>query len=141
MRYFLISLFIICGTANAEIYKWQDPSGRVGYGNVPPPDGSKYIELNVKPSKQKEVTPSDKPLSDQSAERERKISEDQEKLAKEAAQNCARSKESLQMLESGVRVVRYNAAGEREVLDDKARAAETQNAKKAIADWCTPEKQ
>ena len=53
-----------------------------------------------------------------------------------ARQNCIRSRESVQMLESGVRISRVNAKGEKEVLDDKGRAEEMERAKKAVKDWC-----
>jgi hypothetical protein len=52
-------------------------------------------------------------------------------------QNCVRSKESIQMLESGVRISRMSAAGVRETLDDKGRAEELDRAKKAVKDWCS----
>ena len=56
---------------------------------------------------------------------------------KEAArQNCVRSREGVQMLESGVRISRYNAKGERETLDDKGREEELEKARKAVKDWC-----
>ena len=61
------------------------------------------------------------------------------KLAEEkeaARQNCVRSREGVQMLESGVRISRYNAKGERETLDDKGREEELEKARKAVKDWC-----
>jgi hypothetical protein len=52
------------------------------------------------------------------------------------AENCKRAKAQLAMLESGVRVTRPNEKGEREFLDDKARAEETNRARSAVDDTC-----
>lgn len=52
------------------------------------------------------------------------------------ADNCKRAKAQLAMLESGVRVARPNDKGEREFLDDKARAEETNRARSAVNDNC-----
>lgn len=48
-----------------------------------------------------------------------------EKTAKAMADNCARAQRGLASLESGVRIAVSNARGEREIMDDAARAAET----------------
>lgn len=135
----LLSILILClsvGSAYAEIYKWQDSNGKVGYGNVPPSKADTNYQEFVSKTSSVVVAGEKKIDNSINTEREKKIKEDKERETKEAAQNCAKSKESLQMLDSGVRVVRYNAQGEREVLDDKARAQETQNAKRAISEWC-----
>jgi hypothetical protein len=54
----------------------------------------------------------------------RKAEED--KVAKTKADNCARAKQAKAGLDSGVRLSRTNQQGEREILDDAARAAESQ---------------
>jgi len=48
-----------------------------------------------------------------------------EKLANARAENCDRVKKGQASLKSGVRIVITNANGEREFMDDAARAAET----------------
>lgn len=50
---------------------------------------------------------------------------DEEKLAKSRAENCERAKKGLAGFQSGLRVFVTNSKGEREVMDDNARAAET----------------
>jgi hypothetical protein len=52
------------------------------------------------------------------------------------ADNCQRARRSLVTLESGQRMARTNDKGEREILDDKARAEETQRARKIVASDC-----
>jgi Domain of unknown function (DUF4124) len=52
------------------------------------------------------------------------------------ADNCQRARRSLVTLESGQRIARTNDKGEREILDDKARAEETQRARRIVASDC-----
>ena len=63
---------------------------------------------------------------------------EEERLAKRRADNCERARQALATLESGVRIVRNNAKGEREVMDDAARAAETARIKDIIDTDCKP---
>lgn len=49
---------------------------------------------------------------------------EEEKVAKARADNCERTKKGMASLQSGVRVSTTNAKGEREIMDDNARAAE-----------------
>ncbi len=49
---------------------------------------------------------------------------DEERITKAKIENCARAKQSQATYDSGVRISRTNAAGEREIMDDPARAAE-----------------
>ena len=48
-----------------------------------------------------------------------------EKIAKAKIENCARAKQAKANLDSGVRIAQVNAAGEREVMDEATRAAES----------------
>jgi hypothetical protein len=49
-----------------------------------------------------------------------------ERIAKAKAENCKRAQQAKVTFDSGVRISRTNAQGEREVMDDAARAAEQQ---------------
>ncbi|MGH8036033.1 MAG: hypothetical protein ACREO9_12465, partial [Lysobacterales bacterium] len=59
-----------------------------------------------------------------------------EKVAKAKAENCERAKRGLSGFESGVRVSTTNAKGEREIMDDKTRAAETKRLQDIVAADC-----
>lgn len=59
-----------------------------------------------------------------------------EKLALAKADNCSRARAHMRTLDEGIRMVRTNANGEREVLDDKARAEEKSRAREVIASDC-----
>jgi len=58
------------------------------------------------------------------------------KDAEAKQENCVRAREALRTFESGQRVSRTNAQGERYYLDDDARASETEAARRAVQDWC-----
>jgi len=49
---------------------------------------------------------------------------EEDKVAKARAENCEQAKKALASLQSGQRIAVTNAKGEREVMDDKAKAAE-----------------
>lgn len=60
------------------------------------------------------------------------------KLIAARADNCARAQGQLRQLDDGIRIARVNEKGEREVLDDKARAAEAARVRSIIASDCRP---
>ena len=61
---------------------------------------------------------------------------DAAKLAEQRAENCRNARAHLAALDSGQRIARYNDKGEREILDDRQRAAETRRARDVIAAEC-----
>jgi hypothetical protein len=71
----------------------------------------------------------------EAAEAEKKKAGEEE-IAKARAENCARAKRSKANFDSGVRVSIANAKGEREFMDDAARAAETKRLEGVIATDC-----
>jgi len=60
-----------------------------------------------------------------------------ERVARAKAENCARARQGKATYDSGIRVARLNAQGEREVLDDNARAAENQRLQGVIDNDCS----
>ncbi|MEJ8848054.1 DUF4124 domain-containing protein [Variovorax rhizosphaerae] len=69
------------------------------------------------------------------AEKAKKAAEEA-KVAKAKADNCAQARQSKATFDSGIRVARVNASGEREILDDAQRAAEVKRAQAAIDRDC-----
>ncbi len=61
---------------------------------------------------------------------------EEQRIAALKADNCTRAKTQLTTLESGIRLARSNAKGEREFLDDKQRADETKRTKDVISTDC-----
>ena len=58
------------------------------------------------------------------------------KIAAARADNCTRAKAQMATLDSGIRLARANAKGEREFLDDKQRAEEAKRVRDTIAIDC-----
>ena len=70
------------------------------------------------------------------AEQKSKAKLEEDKLAAQRRENCQRARQHLASLESGQRIARLNAQGEREILDDKARADESAAARRVIEADC-----
>jgi type IV secretory pathway VirB10-like protein len=58
------------------------------------------------------------------------------KLASQRADNCQRARSQVATLDSGIRIARTNAKGEREMMDDTGRAAEARKAQDVITSDC-----
>ncbi|APW38066.1 DUF4124 domain-containing protein [Rhodoferax koreense] len=83
--------------------------------------------------------------TDPALEEKKKLAEEAEAAKKKAeeariaaarAENCTRSRQAKASFDSGLRIARTNAQGEREILDDAARAAETKRLQEIIAADC-----
>jgi hypothetical protein len=75
-----------------------------------------------------------KKKAEQAQAEQRKFEE--ERVDKLKADNCERARQAQKTLESGVRLSRTNAQGEREILDDTARAAESKRLQAIMATDC-----
>lgn len=64
----------------------------------------------------------------------RKVEE--EKIVKAKIENCARAKQAKVGLDAGIRISRMNSSGEREVMDETARAAESKRIQVIMATDC-----
>jgi hypothetical protein len=69
-------------------------------------------------------------------ERAAKAKAEDERNATRRAENCRQARNHLAALESGQRMARTNDKGEREVLDDAARALEMRRAREVMASDC-----
>ena len=69
------------------------------------------------------------------AEKAKQAAEAQ-KVAQAKAENCQRARQGKATMDSGMRVARLNAQGEREIMDDKMRAAENQRLQSVIDSDC-----
>jgi len=75
-----------------------------------------------------------KKQADEAEAAKRKAAE--QEVTKAKIENCARAKQAKTTFESGVRIGRTNAAGEREIMDDAARAEELKRIQGIIAKDC-----
>jgi hypothetical protein len=75
-------------------------------------------------------------LADETAQAKKKA--DAERIALARAENCDRARRAKATMDSGVRIATSNARGEREILDDKARASEVRRLEEIIRLDCSP---
>jgi Domain of unknown function (DUF4124) len=145
-------------------WKWRDAGGRITVSDLPPPRdvADKDILQRPDPVVRKPAPTAagasaaasgasgattapvaravDKDLEARKraaeAERQAKAKAEEDKLAQQRAENCRRARSHIATLESGQRIARVNAKGEREILDDAARATEMRQAREVAASEC-----
>ncbi len=137
----------VAAGAHAQAYRWTDKNGHAQFGDIPPP-GVNATPLNLPATPPAASGSGDKPpltpAEEQQQFRKRQLDKQkaEEKAQKEREraqakqQNCASAQESLRMLQSGQRVVKIDAKGERYFIDDAQRAQETARAQDAVKQWC-----
>ncbi len=128
--------------AVAQVYQYRDAQGRMVYSDTPPPGvNATKKDVNVAPpAGDTSKTLQDKVQDfqkrrDEAADREAKAAKDKAEKEK-AAENCSKARNKLAALQSGQRIVRYNAQGEREFLDDATREAEIAQTQQSVTEWC-----
>jgi len=139
-------------------WKWRDRNGQTQYSDLPPPSGIAESDILQRPTAAQRTAPAAAAASgaasgpslapkgsDPELEAKRRKSEqdvaakkkaEDEKVAIAKADNCLRAKAQVRTLDSGVRIARTNDKGEREFMDDAARAAETKRAQDIVASDC-----
>ncbi len=146
-------------------WKWRDKDGRITVSDRPPPREVADKDILARPAtapRPATVPPAadtpqagtDAPNPAASApptalerevqarrraaeeERAAKAKADDERNATRRAENCRQARNHLMALESGQRMARTNDKGEREVLDDAARALEMRRAREVMASDC-----
>ncbi len=157
-----LSCLLLSAPAEAQ-WKWRDGRGQIHISDIPPPrdipdkDVLQRAEIGVrKPapppaaaasaasSAAAATAPGKAPVDAELEDRKRKAEQeqaarakaDEKKAAATRADNCARAREQLATLDSGMRIARVKADGEREILDDNARAVETRRARDVMASDC-----
>jgi hypothetical protein len=149
----------VCSTAQAGLqWKWRDANGAVQYSDRPPPAGTPEQAILSRPAQavarakavetasaaSAAAAPSSK-ASDPELEARRKKAEEETKAKQKSeeqkqtqakAENCERARSYQRSLNDGIRIVRTNAKGEREFLDDNTRAEEQRRAQEVIQNNC-----
>jgi hypothetical protein len=159
----LAALATVAGAQQSPTqWKWRDASGQLHVSDMPPPASVPGSAILERPTDLKRpgrnvpqpstpaasaAAPAAKPAGSGDAELDaRRKKSDEEKTAQQKAQaqkvalerteNCTRAKAQFNALNDGLRIVRTNEKGEREVLDDKARAEEMQRMRSVMATDC-----
>jgi hypothetical protein len=151
----LVAALLFAASAAAQQYKWVDKDGRVRYGDVPPP-GVKATPLRAPPGPSSSasapaakdakgapkgpLTPAQQEAEFRKRQMEAEKARDKEARAAEEArakkENCDNSQAQLRLLESGERIVRTDAKGERYYVEDEQRKGEIVRMRKQVSDWC-----
>ena len=157
---FLVALAL--GLPAAAQWKWRDQNDKLVFSDRPPPSDVPDARILQRPGagrapapvsatapapavpKAAEATPKlpsqDKELQERrqqaEAQEAAKQAAQQEAQAKARADNCARARQSKTTYDSGVRIARTDAKGEREFIDDATRAAESRRLQGIIASDC-----
>lgn len=143
----IIALAVISLNAHAALNKWVDADGKVHYSDTPPPDVTTQTVPNITGKSQTDAPASYSPKSVGEREAEmRKAKQEKENASKMKAQqdaeaeakksNCAAARENARTLETGARIVTYDANGERSYMEDDTRAQRLEEARKAISANC-----
>ncbi len=157
---FALTLLALCLPSHAQ-WKWRDKDGGVTVSDRPPPRDIADKDILSRPASARRATSlpatpasaasaapavgtAKGPLDGEVDARRRASEQEQAAKAKaeearanaQRAENCQRARSQITTLESGQRLARVNGKGEREVLDDKARADELAQAREAAASNC-----
>lgn len=160
----LMGMLLACSSAAMAQWQWIDGTGRKVFSDTPPPasipdksilkkpgSGMAPPVVTVEPTAT--VAASGAPAAPQIPARdteleakkkqaeqaeEAKKKAEAERVAKARADNCERARKAKITMDSGVRLATTNAKGEREIMDDKAKAAETQRMEGIIRSECGP---
>lgn len=163
-RFSLHVLVLVIGSCivlpAAAQWKWRDKNGAIQYSDLPPPPGVPAQDVLQRSSTGRQgVTPAVDPAAAAASapkagaapelEAKRRKAEQEttekakaeeraqaERIAAAKAENCARAKSHVKSLDDGMRIVRTNASGEHEILDDKGRAEEKARAREIISSDC-----
>lgn len=142
--------------AQSTVYRWVDKDGKVRYSDTPPtgvkattlrpPPGS-YApapapggDAAAKDAKKGPLTPAEQEAEFRRRQMEAQKARDKDDQAGRDAQtkldNCARAQQALAALESGQRISRTSANGERYYIDDDQRVAEIARERQSVSSWC-----
>jgi hypothetical protein len=146
------------GPAEAQ-WKWRDANGRITVSDLPPPRNIPPQDILSSPEQvapprlvspasaagasAPEASSAPKVDADLQARKQaaeeaeaQRVKSDAERTAARRAENCRNARSHLAALSTGQRIARFNAQGEREILDDKQRASESRRAEQVISSDC-----
>lgn len=159
-RALLLALLLpLCSSPALAQYKWKDSRGQLHASDQPPPRDipDKNVLQRPAPRPQSPTAPAAAPAASAPAsaaarapvdpelqqrrarveqEAQARAKADEARAAALRAENCQRARQQLATLESGTRLVRVDAKGERVVLDEATRASEMAQVRGVIAADC-----
>jgi hypothetical protein len=164
IRIFLTAATCMMAMAASAQWQWIDKDGRKVFSDRAPPSEVQEKNILKRPVARAAVASTaaaaadvsasvpqpgasapklngvDKDLQDKKKKAEEaelaKRKAEEEKVLKAKVENCARAKQAKASLDSGMRIARTNEKGEREVMDDDARASEMKRIQSVIEADC-----
>ncbi len=155
-----MALCLYALAASAQ-WQWMDKDGRKVFSDRPPPADIPEKSILKRPGNRGPAVTAvppvaavpaaapgaatgpagvDKSLQDKKKQAEEaeaaKRKAEEERVAKAMAENCARAQQAKASFDSGMRISRLNEKGEREFMDDAARAAEGERLQSIINQNC-----
>lgn len=157
----LAALTALSAGAVSAQWQWINADGRKVFSDTAPPASVPEKNILKRPGNRPSVLPTENdqespataapapvaPAKDEQLEAKKRQAEEAEaakrkaeldRIAKARAENCERARRAKTTLDSGVRIATTNDKGEREILDDKGRAAEAERLNRIIASDCGP---
>jgi hypothetical protein len=154
-----LALLLVAALPAAAQWTWRDAQGRITASDRPPPPEVPEKDILSRPRVVRAAPPTASaasaaaataaPAGDRelearkrAAEREREAGRDakqraeEQRIAEQRAENCRRARSQVAAIDSGQRMARVNEKGEREIMDDRARAEELRRAREVIAADC-----
>ena len=150
----LLLLALGLGLPAAAQWKWRDQNDKLVFSDRAPPSDVPEARILQRPGARPAPAPAapkaveaaprlpsqDKELQERrqqaEAQEAAKQAAQQEAQAKARADNCTRARQAKASYDSGVRIARTDAKGEREFVDDATRASETRRLQGIIASDC-----
>ena len=151
MRRILITammLALAAPLAAQQLYKWVDKEGKTHYSDTPPPNqDSKAISSGglaaaaapapaAAPAKTAVARDKELEKGRQDSRESAKKADDSAKLAAARDEQCQRLRQAYQQLVDGGRIHKYNAQGERVLMDDADIERERGKARADMDDAC-----
>lgn len=165
IRSFTVVAALLLSTAAMAQWQWLDADGRKVFSDRAPPPSIPDKNILKRPggprvlptltnqdspvaaadvpaatSSVPKISGVDKELADKKKKAEQeeaaKRKAEEDKLAKAKAENCTRAKQAKTSYDSGARIAHVNKQGEREIIDDATRAAESQRLQAIINSDC-----
>jgi len=142
----LFVLLLLCGggmSAPAEVYQWTDANGQMHFGDRPPQDGARTIDLPA-PAATAAPTPEERLEKQQKLlhafEEERRQARDNRAQAQqdkaERQRNCIQARDRLQSYETSSAIYDLDATGERIFMDNSQREAFLAERRQDVETWC-----
>lgn len=162
----LALMFCSATAASAHQYKWVDQNGKTRYGDMPPPgvkatllkpppgaaapaapaapaageSAKDAAKGAAKDAKKGPLSPAEQEMDYRKRQQEAQAKAKKEEEARAAVavkqQNCSRAEQGMRTLESGQRMTRLDAKGERYFLDEAAIEREKAEILKVIRENC-----